>query len=88
MQTSRRNGVTRPALAIAAASVPLWTLASGAQTGDPELPEIPFLAVQVDAQGPTNPHIKATGDLNSDGLLDLFVASSNSRGRAGVVRRS
>ena len=31
----------------------------------------------IDPDGPENPHTKAVGDIDGDGLSDLFVASSN-----------
>lgn len=39
--------------------------------------EIQFEHVIIDAQSPENPHIKAAGDINGDGVAEIVVASSN-----------
>jgi len=36
-----------------------------------------FKHVIIDPEGPQNPHIKAVGDVNHDGFIDIVVASSN-----------
>jgi hypothetical protein len=38
---------------------------------------IRFEHIIVDMKGPENPHIKAVGDINSDGVAEIVVASSN-----------
>ena len=36
-----------------------------------------FKHIVIDAEGPRNPHIKAVGDINGDGIAEVVVASSN-----------
>jgi len=36
-----------------------------------------FKHVIIDPEGPQNPHIKAVGDVNHDGFIDITVAGSN-----------
>jgi len=36
-----------------------------------------FEHIVVDAEGPTEPHIKAVGDINGDGIAEVIVPSSN-----------
>jgi len=36
-----------------------------------------FKHVIIDSEGPRNPHVKAVGDVNQDGFIDVVVASSN-----------
>jgi hypothetical protein len=36
-----------------------------------------FEHIIIDAEGPENPHIKAVGDINGDGISEVVVASSN-----------
>ena len=36
-----------------------------------------FKHIIIDSEGPGNPHIKAVGDMNQDGFVDIVVASSN-----------
>ena len=38
---------------------------------------IQFEHIIIDAEGPENPHIKAVGDINEDGIAEVVVASSN-----------
>jgi len=38
---------------------------------------VPFEHVIIDEHGPENPHIKATGDIDGDGLTDALTASSS-----------
>jgi len=39
--------------------------------------EVQFKHIVIDAEGPENPHIKAVGDVNGDGVAEVIVASSN-----------
>jgi len=38
---------------------------------------IEFKHILIDPEGPENPHIKAVGDIDGDGFVDVVVASSN-----------
>ena len=42
----------------------------------PAAAEVPFSHVVIDGDGPANPHVKALGDVDGDGLLDVVVGSS------------